>query len=91
MDGHKEEAEGEDGGIVTPENAEQEEEEQDKTGMPILYNKRFNECLVKTLHLNKMKYQKATGRRELTEYLIQVLEQEDAEEAELEEIKKHKK
>ena len=66
MDGHKEEAEGEDGGIATPESAEQEKVEQDKTGMPILYNKLFNEYLIKTRHLNKMKYQEATGRRELT-------------------------
>ena len=60
-DGPKEEEEGDEEGIVTPENAEQEEEEEDKTGVLTLYNKRFNECLIKTLHLNKMKYQKQQG------------------------------
>ena len=83
---HKEQAE--DDVVLTPGSAREEEEaEQAKSELGVLYNKTFNTHLIRTLRMNKMKYQEGSGRWMLAECQIQALEQEDADEVEREEIR----
>ena len=59
-------AKAEDDGVWTPESAREEEEgEQDKAEMGVLYSKPFNTYLLKTLRMNKMKYPESRRRRNM--------------------------
>ena len=68
--------------MVTPVSAKEEEEAgQDKSEQGVVYNKTFNTYLIRTLRMKRLKYQEGSGWWMLAEAQIQLLEEEDADEA----------